>query len=150
MNEKIKERETIIQLYKKNKSTYEIADLLEISQTKASFWVRRWKKTKNLENLPRSGRPTKLKGKILRSLKKALIKRLNRKAGLNSKEVLDLINKKTHKNYSLRQAQRVLHKLGFSIITPRPEHINKDPKAVEVFKEKFKKNLKRSIWTIKL
>ena len=34
-----KERELIIELYNKKKSTYQIADILGISQTKASFWI---------------------------------------------------------------------------------------------------------------
>ncbi|MEK6808574.1 MAG: hypothetical protein AABY14_02715 [Nanoarchaeota archaeon] len=39
---------------------YDIARIPGISQTKASFWERRYKKTGSLENLPRNGRPTPL------------------------------------------------------------------------------------------
>jgi len=148
MDGKQKERELIISLHKKNKSTYEIADILGISQTKASFWVRRWKKTGSLNNLPKSGRPTPANKKFLESFKQTLLNKTNNKTGLNSKEVLGLLSKKTHKKYSLRQTQRILHKLGFSLIAPRPQHINKDPKAAELFKEEFKKNSKKNIWAI--
>lgn len=148
MDGKQKEREYIISLYKKNKSTYEISEILGISQTKASFWIRRWKKTGSLNNLPKSGRPTPLNNNFLGSLKQQLAKKLDRKAGLNSKEVLDLLNKKTNKEYSLRQVQRILHKIGFSLITPRPQHINKDPEAANIFAQEFKKNSKKNIWVI--
>ncbi len=148
MNGKQKEREIIISLHKKNKSTYEIAKILDISQSKASFWIRRWRKTGNLNNLPKDGRPTPLKDKFLGSFKQILVKKLDTKSGLNSKEVLDLLNKKTNRKYSLRQVQRVLNKMGFSLITPRPQHINKDPQAAEKFKQEFKKNSKKNIWVI--
>lgn len=36
-----KEREIIIELYNQKKSTYQIADVLGISQKKSAFWIRK-------------------------------------------------------------------------------------------------------------
>lgn len=147
---RIKERELIIELYyQKKKSTYEISDILGISQTKASFWVRRYRKTNNLENKPRSGRPSPLTNKSLEEIKLLLKTKLlssKNKAGTSSKEVLQLIEQKTNKKYCLRHAERIMHKMGLSLITPRISHIKKDEKAQENFRQNFKKNFSRSIW----
>ena len=148
----LKERELIISLSNKNKSSYEIADILGVSQTKASFWIRRYKNTGNLENRPRSGRPTPINAKALKSISNLINQRLiqpaNRRAGVSTKEVKQLIKNKIKKKYSLRHVERIMHKMGFSPITPRPSHIKKDENAKEKFKVEFKKNLNRNIWAI--
>lgn len=147
-----KERELIIKLHGERKSTYKIANILGISQTKASFWIRRYEKTGSLENKPRSGRPTPLTAKKLGEIKNNLRKKLlapkSKKAGILSKEVLALIEHKTRKKYSLRHAERILHKMGLALITPRVNHIRKDEAAQEKFKVEFKKNSNRNIWAI--
>ena len=147
---RLKERELIIKLKKEKRSTYEIAGILGISQTKASFWVRRYIKTNNLENMPRSGRPTTLTREKLKSIANDIkLKFLEpKRTGINSKEVLEILEHKTKRKYTLRHAQRLLHKMGFSLITPRVSHIRKDEKAQEEFRQEFKKNFSRNIWTI--
>src|SRR3989344_254094 len=149
----LKERELIISLSNKNKSSYEIADILGVSQTKASFWIRRYKNTGNLENRPRSGRPTPINAKALKSISNLINQRLiqpaNKRVGVSTKEVKQLIKNKIKKKYSLRHVERIMHKMGFSLITPRPSHIKKDENAKEKFKVEFKKNLSRNIWAIR-
>ena len=148
---RLKERELIVQLHQGKRSTYEIADILGISQTKASFWVRRYAKTANLDNLPRSGRPTPLTKGEMASIKHAIEQKFldPKRAGINSKEVLQLLEKRTSKKYTLRHTQRLLHKMGFSLITPRPGHIRKDEKAQAKFRDEFKKNFGRNMWAIR-
>lgn len=149
---RIKERELIIKLHKEKRSTYEISGILGISQTKASFWVRRYKKTGNLENLPRSGRPTPLTKDELESIRSKIKSKMlePKKAGISSKEVLEIIEHKTKRKYTLRHTQRLLHKMGLSLITPRVSHIRKDEKAQQKFRQEFKKNLNRNMWAIQL
>ena len=117
-------------MHKEKRSTYKISDILGISQTKASFWIRRYKKTGNLENLPRSGRPTPLTKDEMDSIRIQIKLRMlePKKAGISSKEVLQLIEHKTKRKYTLRHTQRLLHKIGMSLITPRVSHIKKDEK----------------------
>ena len=147
---RIKERELIVKLSKEKRSTYDIARILGISQTKASFWVRRYKKTGSLENLPRSGRPTPLTKSELVSVRDQIKSRMlePKKTGISSKEVLEIIEHKIKRKYTLRHAQRLLHKMGLSLITPRVSHIRKDEKAQQKFREEFKKNSIRNMWVI--
>ena len=146
----IKERELIIKLHNEKRSAYDIARILGISQTKASFWVRRYKKTGSLENLPRSGRPTPLTKEELASIRSGIKSRMlePKKAGISSKEVLEIIEHKTKRKYTLRHTQRLLHKMGLSLTTPRVSRIRKDEKAQTKFREEFKKNLNRNMWAI--
>lgn len=150
---KQKERELIIKLVSEKKSCRDIADLLGVSKSKVSFWSSRFRKTGTLGDKPRSGRPTPLsKPKIVNikeQLREALTKSsVEKKTGFSSKQVLILIEKKTGKKYTLRHVQRVLHKMGFSLITPRVHHARNDPKKVEEFRDEFKKNSNKNIWTI--
>ena len=147
---RIKERELIIKLHNEKRSTYDIARILGISQTKTSFWVRRHKKTGSLENLPRSGRPTPLTKDNLDSIRIQIKSRIlePKKAGISSKEVLEIIEHKIKRKYTLRHTQRLLHKMGLSLTTPRVSHIRKDEKAQTKFREEFKKNSSRNMWAI--
>ena len=143
-------REKIISLHKKGKPTREIAYLLDITKSKSAFWVKRHKDTGSIHNKPRSGRPTALNRQELESIRKLLksgfIEAKTEKAGFSSKQVLQLIERKTKRKYTLRHAERIMHKIGLSLITPRIGHIRKDEKAQEKFRRGFKKNFARSIW----
>ncbi|MBU1597291.1 MAG: winged helix-turn-helix domain-containing protein, partial [Nanoarchaeota archaeon] len=65
-----------------------------------------------------------------------------------SKEIKKIIEKESGKVYTLRHIQRLLHKMGFNLITPRTNHIRHDEKAVKKFQDGFKKNSNQPIWTI--
>lgn len=56
---------------------------------------------------------------------------------------MQIIEKETKRKYSLRHAQRLLHKNGLSLITPRVSHIRKDEKSQDEFRIQFKKNTPR-------
>ena len=147
---KQKERELIIKLANENRTTREIADILGISKSKSAFWIKRFRDTKSLLDRDRSGRPTPLAKQELNAVANDI--KLNvmkpNKAGISSKEVLKIIEHKTKRKYTLRHAQRLLHKMGFSLITPRVSHIRKEEKAQAKFREEFKKNLNRNMWVI--
>lgn len=145
-----KERELIVKLGNEKKTVREIGSILGISKSKAAYWLKRFRETKNLQDKPRSGRPTPLSKDELSSIAKLIKSKLlePRKAGVSSKEVLQLIEHKTKQKYTLRHVQRILHKTGFSLITPRVSHIRKDEKAQQKFREEFKKNSNRNIWAI--
>jgi transposase len=145
-------REKIVSLHKKNKSTREIAYLLDISKSKAAFWVKRYNDVGDLNNKPRPGRPTKLTSKRLSSLKKIITDKFlesnSKNSGVTSKEIRKVIESKTGKFYTLRHVQRLLHKMGFSLITPRTNHIKHDQNAVDKFRDEFKKNSHEPMWSI--
>lgn len=146
-------RKKIISLHKKGKPTREIAYLLDTSKSKTAFWVKRYKDVGSLENKSRSGRPTPLTKKKLNLIRQKIKANLEehskrRKAGISSKEVMDMIESETGRNYTLRHIERILHKMGLSLISPKVSHIKKDKKALEKFRREFKKNSSRNMWVI--
>jgi transposase len=148
---KRKERELIVKLRKEGKTCVEVAEILGVSKSKVSFWTLRYNETGCLEDKPRKGRPTLLTEEKLHKLKEEIKKTIldqRGRAGLSSKEILVFIEKETGKTYTLRHVERLLHKMGFSLITPRINHIRKDEKAQETFREGFKKNYRTRMWTI--
>jgi len=148
---KQKERELIIKLRKEGKTCVEVAEILGISKSTVSYWTIRHKQTGCLKDKQRPGRPTPLTSKKLQEMKKIIEDTLlgqNNRAGLSSKEIRVLIQKETGRAYTLRHVERLLHKMGFSLITPRVNHIKKDKITQEAFRKEFKKNSSRSMWTI--
>jgi transposase len=149
---KIKERELIIKLSNEGKTCREIASILDISKSLVSFWVIRYKETGDLKDKPRSGQPTQLTKERLTSISEELKKRLqeqNGRAGISTKEVVKILEEETDKMYTPRHVQRLLHKMGFSLITPRVSHIKRNKEAQNKFREDFKKNFKRTMWVIR-
>lgn len=150
---KLKERELIIKLSNDGKTCREITSLLGVSKSKASYWIVRYKKTNDLKDKPRSGRPTLLtKGRLadISEKIKTGLRDQKFKAGISSKEVLGILEEVTDKKYTLRHARRLLHKMGFSLITPQVSHIRKDKEAQNKFRKAFKKSFKRITWSIQL
>src|SRR3989338_2471904 len=148
------QRELIVKLSKQRKNQQEIANIIGCSQPTVNFWLQREKRGFSLQTLPRSGRPTPLTRKIIGRLKKEFVKEAreaNKKfCSINMKQFSEMINSRTNMNYSPRHCRRILHKLDFSRITPRSQHIKNDPKKVAEFREEFKKNLKQSTWIMNL
>jgi transposase len=144
---KIKERELIIKLSNDGKTCREIASLLGISKSKASYWIVRYNKTNDLKDKPRSGRPTPLTKEKLAEISekiKVWLREQKDKAGISSKEVVEILENEIGRRYTPRHARRLLHKMGFSLITPRVSHIKKNKEAQNNFREGFKKSFKRT------
>jgi transposase len=149
---KIKERELMIKLSNGGKTCREIASILDVSKSLVSFWIIRYKETGDLKDKPRSGKPTQLTKERLSSISEELKKRLqeqNSRTGISTKEVVRILEEETEKTYTPRHVQRLLHKMGFSLITPRVSHIKTNKEAQDKFRQDFKKNFKRSIWAIR-
>ena len=147
-----KERELILQWYQEGKTQQEIAELLNCHQSSVSRLLKKYECHGIVTNLPRSGRPTKLTNNVLNHLKAKLVK-LMRKANENfssisTKQVAEVIEKEIGISYSYRHIERLLHNMGFSLITPRPQHIRHDQQKVDKFRDDFKKNFNRSMWTV--
>ena len=146
------QRELIIKLKQDGKKQQQISHLIGCSQATVSKWISKHKAGRTLENLPRSGRPTKLnraKLKKLRAKIVAEVKKANKKyCSLNTKQLGDIIKAEIGQAYSLRHVERIMHKIGFSLIKPRSRHIKQDQKKVEDFREEFKKNFSRNTWIL--
>lgn len=146
---KEKERELIVKLSKENKTCREIAAILGTSKSKVSYWICRVKQTRNLSDLPRSGRPTQLSKRKLKKIYSILREEelTSNRSGFSSKRVTDLLFKNTGRKYAMRHVRRILKKMNIALISPRVSHIRKDEKKIKKFKREFKKNFKKSMWT---
>ena len=91
---------------------------------------------------------------MLAKLKKEFAKEAraaNKKfCSIDAKQFSKKIENKTQKKYSDRHVMRILHRIDFSRITPRSQHIRNDPEKIAEFRDEFKKNSKRSIWVMNL
>ena len=145
-----KQRELIIRLKQDGKKQQQIAHLIGCSQAAVSKWIKKYELGRTLETLPRSGRPTKLTSKVIKSLKRKLmseVRKANKKyCSLNTKQLARIIKEETGNDYSIRHIERLMHKLGFSLIKPRTQHVRHDQKKVDEFRDEFKKNFERNIW----
>ena len=149
----VKERELIVNLHHKGNKQEEISGLIGCSQTTVHRWIKHSLSGRTLETLPRSGRPTKLTKKTISKLKKKILNKIqnanNEFCSVNTKQIRKIINQDIGELYSLRHVERIMHKLGFSLITPRPQHLKHDQKKVDKFRDEFKKNSNRNIWVMK-
>ena len=136
-------RELVLKWNNEGKTQQQIADLVGCNQSAISRLIDKFNKTGKVKNLPRSGRPTPLTKNTLVKLKaefKKEARAANKKfCSIDVKQFSQIIEKEANKKYSTRHVERILHKLDFSRITPRPQHIKNDPKKVKVFREEFKK-----------
>jgi transposase len=149
-----KERELILKLHRQGKNQQYIAELIGCSQPTVHKWIRLSVKRKSFETLPRSGRPTKLSSQKLADLKEAIsreVKAVNENfCSLDTKQLRVIVRREIGIEYSLRHIERIMHRLGFSRITPRPQHLRHDQEKVDEFRDEFKKNLKNNTWVMKL
>ena len=149
----IKERELIVGLYEKGKKQEEISELIGCSQPTVHRWIKYSSSGRTLETLPRSGRPTKLTDKRISQLKKKIVSKIEKANNdfcyMSTKQIGNIIHQEIGELYSLRHVERIMHKLGFSLIRPRPQHIRHDQAKVNKFRDEFKKKLNRNIWVMK-
>ena len=148
----IKERKLIIQWDEKGKTQQEIAELLNCHQSSVSRFLVKYKRKGIIQNLPRSGRPTRLTKEVLSQLKEKILTKIksanNKYCSVSTKQIKKLIRKEIEEDYTIRHIERIMHKLGFSLVTPRPQHIRHDQEKVDQFRDEFKKNFSRSMWTM--
>lgn len=152
MNEKkVEIRKTIIKLYQKGKTQEEISGLLDIPRSTISYWIVRHRKTKSLVDKSRSGRPSRLSKENISKLKERLLdtppKRYGGESfGWTTKMAMEFIRENFGVDYGMRQVQKLFHKAGLSLITPRSQHSKSSYAARYIYKEEFKKNSKKNIW----
>jgi len=148
----IKERELILKWNKDGKNQQEIANLLNCHQSSVSRFLKKFEREGTIKNLPRSGRPTVLTKRTLDLLKDCIITKIksenSKYCSVSTKEIKRFVHKEIGKDYSIRHIERIMHRLGFSLITPRPQHLRHDQGKVDQFRDEFKKKLKQSIWVM--
>lgn len=148
---KIEIRKTIIKLHEKGKRQTEISELLDIPQTTISFWIKRYKKTSLLNDLPRSGKPSKLTKKQFEQINHVLhdfppSRYGGESIGWTTKMLMQFIKDNFGVTFGMRYVEKIMHRCGISLITPRSEHSKASYAARIVYRMEFKKNSKKNMW----
>jgi transposase len=112
-------------------------------------WIARYNRggIKELLDKPRSGRPALLSTRD----EKRLARRIeagptgaDKVSVFTGPAVVDLVEREFGVVYSLRGIERLLARLGFSYLAPRPCHEKADPQVQEEFKKTFQKRWGKS------
>ena len=113
------------------------------SKSWASDWLKRYDKEgiNGLKDRTKNGRPSKISKEISYQIKKEL-KESN--YGWTTKQVEELIIKKSGIKYHFIHIYRILRKWGFKQKVPKKVHVNT---ASNEEKEAFKKRQNRYLWT---
>ena len=149
----IPERKLIVKLHRQGKKQVEISQLVGCAQSAVHRWIKRNRTSSSFISKPRSGRPTKLTTKNISLIKQKVKEKIEQEnaqfCSVTTKEIRDIIHREIGELYSLRHVERLMHKMGFSLITPRTTHTKHDQKAVDEFREEFKKKSSRNIWIMR-
>lgn len=139
---RIKQRLLIILTAFKMKSSYKIAEQVKTSHTKVQRWIKRFNKSglNGLKDKPRSGSPAKLSKTQLEELDSELSREKEFSVGWRTLEVVNTVKSMFHVNYSIMHIRRLLKKLGYSRVKPRPSHVSKKPIEGKEIVKKIKKN----------
>src|SRR3954465_2664448 len=123
-------------VYQRKVSAAQAARDLHRSKSWAWEWLKRYDKEgiNRLKTRPKSGRPSKLSEEIDYRIKKEL---KESKQGWTTKQVEELIVKKSGIKYHYIHIYRILRKWGFKQKVPRKVHVNTASKEE---KEAFKKS----------
>jgi transposase len=118
----------------------EIATMIRITQGTVSNICTRFLKEgwNSVYDKPRDGRPSRLnrtqKEQLFTALQDEFIDGEIRR-GWQTKDVATLVKEKFNVKYSQRKVRDLLYELKMSWKVPRPEHKNRDEKAVRTFKK---------------
>ena len=107
-------------------------------------WVAKYNKDgiKAIADKPRSGRPVKLptyKYKQFCARVDAGPTSSDQTATLNGRDIQHILKKDFGAVYTLDGVYKLLHRLGYSCLKPRPRHAKADPVAQETFKKTSQK-----------
>lgn len=121
----------------------QVARDLHRSRTWTSDWLKRYREEglEGLKNRTKTGRPPDIPGEVVYEIKNELA---SSKQGWTTKQVEDLIVKKSGIRYHYTHIYRLMHKWGFKQKVPRRVHVNTASKEE---KESFKKEPER-YWII--
>lgn len=123
------------------KSAPEIAALLGYRRRTIQNWVYAYNKCglEGLRDTPGRGSRCKLNAEQLQWLRQRLEEGPPPESGLSvfhGKDIQQLIEQQFGVTYHLHSIYKLLHRLGYSYVSSRPEHPKGDPEARETFKKK--------------
>lgn len=146
----VKTRIQIILYLKEGKTQREVSAELRMSVGIVPYWKKRFEKEgfKGLLDKKGRGRKSELTEGDISILSEKIDQGIllpdGYKRGYKTKDVRILIQKEFKLFYTDRHIRRLLHLARYNLKVPRPRNKSRNQKAVEKFKEEFKKNSK--IW----
>ncbi len=125
-----------------NRVAAQVSKDLNRNRTWACVWLKRYDKEgiEGLKDKPKSGRPSELSEEISYQIKKELS---DSNQGWTTKQVEELIVKKSGIKYHYTHIYRILRKWGFKQKVPRKVHVNTASKEE---KYHFKKRPQKYLW----
>lgn len=130
-----------ILLFRRQKYTQqEIAVMMRVTQGTVSNVCRRFQKEgwNSVYDKPRSGKPAKLTLAERQALRDTMQHEFSDgkiRRGWQTKDVRAYMENNFGKTLSAWQTRRIMHALGMSWKVPRPQHKNRDERAVNNFKK---------------
>ena len=140
---KVKERLLLVIKVREDKQIpFRVVKDMHRSNPWASDWLKRYDKygIDGLKDRIKSGRPSEISKEISYQIKKELQESIQ---GWTTKQVKELIIKKSGIKYHYTHIYRILRKWGFKQKVPRKVHVNT---ASNEEKNDFKKRLPRYLW----
>ena len=140
---KVKERLLLVIKVREDKQIpFRVVKEIHRSNPWASDWLKRYDKEgiDGLKDRTKSGRPSEITEEISYQIKKEL---QESSYGWTTKQVEELIIKKSGMKYHYTHIYRILRKWGFKQKVPRKVHVNT---ASNEEKNNFKKRLPRYLW----
>lgn len=136
-NPEAKERLLMVQAYYRGSSLREIAETHVCSFNKVKYWKDRYEAEgiNGLKTKPRSGRPKAIDRKHYQSLKQEVVTK-SRSRGWETKQIRELIEKRSGILYSERHVMRIAHDWGLSLKVPRSIYAHTDKRQRETFLKK--------------
>ncbi len=127
----------------------QIIQAVGASRRTVQQWVAKYNRggIDELLDKPRSGRPAFLNARQREQLARRIQAGVSKGDSLcvfTGPSVEELVEREFGVLYSLRGIQRLLRRLGFSYLCPRPAHEKSDPETQEVFKKTSRKHWRKS------
>ena len=121
------------------------AEAIGLAQTKLRKWVHRFNQQglEGLRDQPRPGQPTRLDRALESAFRERIRQGPTESDGVvrfRAIEVQRILREEFDAEYGLGGTYFLLHRLGFSSLSPRPIHPKADKKAQDVFKKRHSRS----------
>jgi putative transposase len=148
-NARMRIRLLSVVLAKQGRTSVEIAQTLDAGRRSVQTWIQRYNQEgiDGLAHRPGQGRPWRLSLAQRERLCVRLDDGVREDDGvctLRGKDFQRILQQEFGQLYHLNGVYKLLHRLGYSCLMPRPQHRQADPLAQEAFKKNSPSNWRRS------
>jgi transposase len=131
----------------------QIVQMTSYSRRTVQRWIARYNQAdiKGLIDEPRTGRPTKLSvDKHKQFCERVDVGPCDATPTLYGKDIQQILERNFGVIYTLDGVYKLLHRLGYSCLKPRPRHEKADPELQETFKKTLQERWKQSPRSIRI